>query len=610
MNANRLMKKGLHPLFDYGALALLVIVMCYWSWNRWADVIIDYGHQLYYPWQITQGSVLYRDCAYIQGPLSQYINAFWMRLFGASIHALVAGNLIFLSIFLLLLKRILGLVYNRFVALVGCAVVILMFSFAQYIRINNYNFIAPYSHEATHGLLFFLASVAFLGHYLKKRKTAAAVLSGCCYGALLLTRSDIILAATASLATGLILLWVYSRNTYNILGLFIKFITGAFLPTLLFTAYFACHLPVAAAAEAAATAWLLPLSSDITRDPWFAEIIGTDQLVHNLSLMVRYFLFTVSSLLLLSAADWKLQSSKTNYRWATGFISLLAFAGLAWWHRAMPWWDLPRALPLLLVFIVSHQLIRWGKDADPDSRSLPSLSAILLSVFALFLMIKILFRVGLYHIGFYLALPATITTIAYFLGTHPRTLRKKANGGMLFTIVFSLAIGAMAVVHVSRSVQFYALNTYPVSMKGNTLRTYAPPQAVLGPVVQQSLLVLDDLVPPGEPFLVLPEGVMLNFLLQRPSPTRYIQFTPTEFILYGEQRMLSAIKNADFTYAVFVNRDVREFNYAHFGQAPAYGKKLRNWIETHFETVSIIGTKPFTSYQFGIEVLKRKETAE
>jgi len=610
MNANRLTKTDLHPLFDYGALALLVIVMCYCSWNRWADVIIDYGHQLYYPWQITQGSVLYRDCAYIQGPLSQYINAFWMRLFGASIHALVAGNLIVFSVFLLLLKRILELVYNRFVALVGCTVVILMFSFSQYIHIGNYNFIAPYSHEATHGLFFFLASVAFLGHYLEKRKPAAAFLSGCCYGALLLTRSDIILAATASLATGLILLCLDSRNKYNIFSLFIKFTTGAFLPTLLFTAYFACHLPVAAAVEAAATAWLLPLSSDITRDPWFTEIIGTDQLGLNLSLMVRYFLLTVSSLLLLSAVDWKLQSSKTNYRRATDFISLFAFAGLAWWHRDMPWWELPRALPLLLVFIASHQLIRWGKDADPDSRSVPSLSAILLSVFSLFLLIKILFRVGLYHYGFYLALPATITTIAYFLGTHPRTLQKKANGGMLFSIVFSLAIGAMALVHVSRSVQFYALTKYPVTINGNTLRTYAPPQAAIGPVVQHALLTLDDLVPLGEPFLVLPEGVMLNFLLQRPSPTRYIQFTPTEFILYGEQRMLSAIKSADFTYAVFVNRDVREFNYAHFGHVPAYGKRLRRWIETHFETVAIVGTKPFTSHQFGIEVLKRKETAE
>ena len=40
-----------------------------------------FGRELYVPWQLTQGKVLYRDIESIFGPLSPYLNALWMRLF-------------------------------------------------------------------------------------------------------------------------------------------------------------------------------------------------------------------------------------------------------------------------------------------------------------------------------------------------------------------------------------------------------------------------------------------------------------------------------------------------------------------------------------------------
>jgi hypothetical protein len=37
--------------------------MLWWSWMKWADLLVDFGRELYTPWRITQGQVLYRDIA-------------------------------------------------------------------------------------------------------------------------------------------------------------------------------------------------------------------------------------------------------------------------------------------------------------------------------------------------------------------------------------------------------------------------------------------------------------------------------------------------------------------------------------------------------------------
>ena len=58
-----------------------------------ARPLIDFGRELYVPWQITRGKMLSRDIASLFGPLSPYINALWFRLFGVSLITLALANL-------------------------------------------------------------------------------------------------------------------------------------------------------------------------------------------------------------------------------------------------------------------------------------------------------------------------------------------------------------------------------------------------------------------------------------------------------------------------------------------------------------------------------------
>src|ERR1700691_1447055 len=93
-----------------GVIAVAFVVAATLTWRKWPDVLVDFGMQLYVPWKISTGSVLYRDLKYLTGgPLSQYYDAALFKLFGVSLLTLVISNLIIAAGFLVL-------IYRRFLA--------------------------------------------------------------------------------------------------------------------------------------------------------------------------------------------------------------------------------------------------------------------------------------------------------------------------------------------------------------------------------------------------------------------------------------------------------------------------------------------------------------
>ena len=64
------------------------------SWRKWPDPLVDFGRELYLPWRLANGAVLYRDVDDFYGPLSQYLNAGLFRWFGPGLMVLVTANLL------------------------------------------------------------------------------------------------------------------------------------------------------------------------------------------------------------------------------------------------------------------------------------------------------------------------------------------------------------------------------------------------------------------------------------------------------------------------------------------------------------------------------------
>ena len=79
----KLTNAATHPAAVALPLLALGIVIPARNWAGWASPLIDFGRELYVPWQLAQGKVLYRDIAYLDGPLPPYLNALWFTVLAA-----------------------------------------------------------------------------------------------------------------------------------------------------------------------------------------------------------------------------------------------------------------------------------------------------------------------------------------------------------------------------------------------------------------------------------------------------------------------------------------------------------------------------------------------
>ena len=173
--------------------------MTVWTWQTWADVTIDFGRELYIPWQLTEGKVLYRDIAYFGGPLSPSVNYLWFRLFGISIRTLVFCNLAILAVLVGLISNLLARVASRLATTGACLVLLVGFSFGQ----PNYNFVCPYSHDITHGIVLAIAAILSIAGYVKTRKVRYITLAGVMLGLTFLTKPEVFAAALPAAVAGL-----------------------------------------------------------------------------------------------------------------------------------------------------------------------------------------------------------------------------------------------------------------------------------------------------------------------------------------------------------------------------------------------------------------------
>src|SRR5262245_47947682 len=150
------------------ALGLVVVLFGYalalaLSWRKWPDLLVDFGTQLYLPWQLVSGSVLYRDVMYLTGgPLSQHYHALLFSLFGPSLLTIVVSNIILGAGLLVLMYRCFLATSDVWTATAISLAVALVFACNQYSNIGNFNFITPYCNELWHGLVLSVVAVALL----------------------------------------------------------------------------------------------------------------------------------------------------------------------------------------------------------------------------------------------------------------------------------------------------------------------------------------------------------------------------------------------------------------------------------------------------------------
>jgi hypothetical protein len=578
-----------------------------WSWRKWPDPLVDFGRELYVPWQLDNGRMLYRDIASLFGPLSPYINLLWFRLFGVSLLTLALVNTALLAALTAGIYDVIRAATDRVTATAATLTAVLLFGFSQYLDVGNYNYITPYSHEATHGMVLSVASMLAWRAAVARRTRRAAALSGFCAGLVVLTKPEIAVALAAAMMIGIAIsvrLEDEDGVTMKLSGTFAAFVI---VPAACFFLYFHLAGPMTLyeAVRSVVAGWIPAIFTPVARNAFYAKVTGFDKPAgHFWQMLVTFAGFIAFVAMAVALGQLRPQQRVARMAWlAVQIIYLLTVAFV------VPYFELSRAFPLIVASGLAGTLLSCSRSEQRGGDAAPAVLLLMWCTFALALLGKMLLNARIYHYGFYLAWPAATVTVILLVWSVPRAVAA-GRGDTVAGHVRWLLAAAVAVAiapHLALTQTWFATKTVVVG-SGRDRFLASGGRFWQGQAVRDAVSWLEHETSSSATVAVIPEGIMINYLARRTTPVRFVNYMPPEMTAFGEPEMLRAFAEHPPDYVLFVDRDTSEYGFAAFGSDPRYGAALLSWIRTRYEAVTRIGPGPSEKSKGSIEILKRRLT--
>jgi 4-amino-4-deoxy-L-arabinose transferase-like glycosyltransferase len=608
-------------LFALAVLGCVLSGLIALTWRKWPDMMLDFGLQLYIPWKISTGAVLYRDLAYMTGgPFSQCLDAVLFRICGVSFLTLALANLALLALLLMLVYRCVYQAADQLTALMSCLAILLVFAFSHYTDYGIFNYVTPYCQEIYHGLILSIAAIALLAKWVAAQKRHAALAAGFCCGLVFLTKPEVFLALAAAVLAGLLLAWrITGKWKTPVKGLGLMTLVGA-VPFLAFLLYFLRFANFQQSLKWTCGAWMPVLTTKAKDSPLFRWCLGMDTPGFHLARMFGDYL-GLGAIVFLSSLLLRRRSQSGR----DALVFLVVAAPLVWLAWKFDWVECAHSLPLLCLTTLAA-LLWCARQAGWNP------AAIFMTLWAVFSLV-LLAKLGLYsriwHYGFALAMPAFLTAIYLLLFLAPEFLQRFAVPPNLWRSLACILLltGFTQLILVSKGI--YQQKTVAVGEGADMLWTFGPefqPERVrtgqttetgflkgqtrpAGFLMGQALSWMQSNTPAGSTLAVLPAGVMLNYMLRRSNPTPYMRWNPPELAVFGQANMNRAIEQTKPDYIVLLGVDTTEFGVHFFGDTDSFGRELLEWINQAYRPVCLIGHNWEKDGEFGIEILKRSGAA-
>lgn len=599
-------------LLPFALLAATFTTMAAISWYRWPEVLIDYGRELYVPWRISAGEMLYKDIPHLYGPLAHYFNALLFAVFGTSLRTLVSFNLLLIAALTLGIYTIFRRACDRLTGTLCGLVFLGVFAFSRISGQGNWNFVCPYSHEVTYGISLSFLLIPALERFLERRTGFSAGVAGFLLGAVFLTKVEVFVAAllTTIVVVGLPAIRMRSPREFGH-GKLPVALAGFAAPLLVFVVLFSSRVTIGEAVGMVATTVTSLGNAAIVVHPFFFGHSGMDAPAANFLMMLKvaaiYGALTAGVVLFSRFIAGRGGARRNLPLLAATIMALGAFA--YFYRDRIEWWVLAgRPFPIFVLSYVCHLLWRSTRNARPDDGGRPAVPMVAVSVFSLFLLTKILLNVRFIYYGFALAMPATLVVVA--VAAHHLSAYVQRKGGCAVTtkVVTTALVVLFLALQFGMSRAAYRHMNFPVGSDADRFYAFdADVQQVgeVGPVVNEALQAIETIVPQGAGFVVIPEGVMLNYLTRRRNPGRWFEFTPQFIGGMGEARMLLDLEAARPEYVVLTERPTPEHGARYFGTD--YGLMLKAWIVDNYTPVHLAGNKLFSNQGFGVAIARRND---
>lgn len=585
------------------ALVALAAFLLRVSWRRWNHPLVDFGRELHIPWRLSEGAVLYRDVDDVYGPFSQYFNAGLFSVFGPGLIVLVIANLAIATAIVAAAYGVFRRAWGAVGAWTACGLFLSLFAFNQAFYLGNFNYVTPYAHEATHGVLVCLALVALVGRWLEQPTHTRSFGAGLCLGLTLVIKPEFILAGFAVITAAVFLRW---RAGGRISGAEAwRFGLGACIPTALFFLHFVRHLPVTAAAVAAGRAWTsLLVHSEFVGLKYQLTFMGLDQPWSNLLLHARKSFIAAMAL---AGFVYGLRRAMGLASWPKTLALGFVFAAALTFGLLIRIDQIGACLLALLGgYLIMRLSGKRGVGSDAGSAAGVVFGwRILIVVLGVALMARMVLAGRIVQFGFFQAAVATMALGAIFVSEAVAWLPNlRGRQALLAGLAAALAVpGIVRMIAISQ--EFQRLQTFPVGLDRDQFFTYPPEIDATGAVVRTVVEKLAEL-PREQTLLALPEASMINYLSRRPSPLPQFQFHGFTTEGGREAEVVNALTVNPPDIVVIVSRDLRDFGVKIYGERDGAGRQIMRWIAERYEITHKIDNDPLDSAQCGAYILQKK----
>jgi hypothetical protein len=575
-----------------GILTLTGAGMLWWTWGTWPDPWVDFGRELYTPWMLTRGKVLYRDLAWFNGPLSAYVNAAWFGIAGVSLRSLIVLNLAVLAGLTALIHALYRAIATPVAALLAATVFLVLFAFGEYADVGNYNYLTPYSHEIVHGLALSLLALWCLKQFVFTTRVRWLAGAGFAVGTTLLTKPEIFVATAAAIGSGLLLAGrgALLRGWRDVA----RFATAALVPVAVAVGLLSRALGTTVAVRSVLLPYRLASSGRIRSLTFYQMMSGVATPAESSE---KLLLACLVGAALVAAAVFAAFRAR-RYRTEVTAAAVLALFAIALPNGRFITENAALPLPVFVGLMGAGLLNRMHREFTLTRHLSPShIVTLTVIVFSWVLLLKVVLGVRLSRYGFVLAMPATLTSVVCLVDWVPAALERRHADGLLFR---GLSLGALAVVVlVFTATHQRRIATERVAVGTGADRFVADARGV---PLQRTVDDVRRRLGPGARLAVLPEGVMVNYLTRVPSSSEFVSFMPPEAAMFGEDSLLRSLQRDPPEFIAIVQRPIDEYGYSGFGQdfAPA----LAAWIRSHYHVdTSVPGVGDGGA--FAVQLLRR-----
>jgi hypothetical protein len=574
-----------------------------WTWGALPDLLIDYGREVYVPWRLSLGDRLYHDIAYFNGPLSPYLNSWIFRAFSPGILSLSLVNAGILACMTALLFRLLRRASDEWTATWSCLLFLSVFAF-QLFQPGPFNYIAPYSHEMTHGLLLCLLGLTCVEFYREVGGFRWVLGAGAAVGLTLLTKPEVALASMAVLLG----IWLSARERGGSGGRALLHISVCALGALgvLGLAYLLLTRALSApdALSGLMAPWAMMTDADVTALPFYRTSLGLDDIGGNLATMAAWggaysLLFGAAAVLAWTITEPRRPISIAGLKvgfFLVSFVLSLSLWALGGLERAA------RPLPILILTLLVLEASGSGLVGENPGRGRRRTLRIVLLAFSFLLLLKMLFAGRVIGYGFVLAMPAAMMAALALLDWIPSKLQEKKRWGGLFRTWALGFVVAFVSAHLLVARERLQVKSHRVAVGPDVVRI----DPGKGAVLDRAMEVARQSLGPNGTLAVIPEGAMLNFFLRARNPTPFFNLMPPEVVHFGEGLVTTAFSEAPPDVVILVHKDLGYYGVGAFGTG--YGQMLAGWVKDKYRLVGRVGDPPFADGSaFGIDIMVLKD---